>query len=153
MWFTAKAEKSNSAINLLKYLWVRSLIIDDYPLYCISENPVPLSQKYRDKGTSFLFFSLLNVPMWSGTRSQWVNEGFCVEIWESLQQWLMGRGRVGRFCSWQRELIQALPEITGARAALHAPHGHTCCGRERERDVLHIQSFIPTQRNLMRSDF
>lgn len=115
-------------------MWAESLIIDDYPLHCISENPAPPSSKTLGQRDFFPFFPpFLNAPMWSSTQSQWVNEGFCIEIWESLQQWLMGRRRVGRFCSWQRALIQALLEITGARAALLAPHGRTWCGRERAR--------------------
>lgn len=55
-------------------------------------------------------------------------------------------GGVGRFCSWQRELIQALLEITGARAALLAPHGRTWCGRERASEMCLIFSHLSPPR-------
>lgn len=51
--------------QVLKYRW----------LSIASENPAPLAQNRGTKGLFSLFF-YLNVPMWTGTQSQWVNEGF-----------------------------------------------------------------------------
>lgn len=69
--------------------------------------------------------------------SKW---GVSVEIWEGLEQWLMGCRRIERFCRWQAELIQAVQEIREASVALPAPHTPVC--GEQERVQLHISSLI-----------